>query len=230
MKTNFKSLNNQYSYISRFIERKTDLTKQCMICGNKALIQHNRTNPYEIRLLCRECRIKYNIGNNMVDELESDLPTINILEYVNQPFKKYEYRKITKKEMDIIDEAIKNNWTKKETMKKLNAHTEELKFIIRRYSEINPDIKEAFERSSKLGQRNTILNSSLNRTNTDKFNTKIIELKRAKNMSTRDISKKVDGKISINTINLIIEGKLKPSEKFKALIAEALDTEIEKIF
>ena len=232
MKSDFKSITNQACYISRFIERKTDIEKKCVVCGKPAIIQHNRVDPYKVRFLCRECRTKYKVGNHTVDETPwiDDLPIIDLAECMIRPFVISKYTNITEEQKRIIDEAIKNKWTRKETVARLKTHHKGLNDLLEKYNKLNPGKISEFKKSTKEGQRSTILKSSLNRIKSDKFNTKILELKLAKQMSTDDMVKKINHRISANTINLIIEGKLEPSERFKKLIAKALDTDVEKIF
>lgn len=230
MKTNFKSITQQATYINKFIERKTDLNKNCMFCGKPASIQHNRKNPYEVRILCRPCRTKYGLHGHTVDDKPSDLPTINLLEHINTNFKMYRDRTLTEEQMKIIDECIELNLYKAEFCKRLNVYPKALEWMLSEYEHIKPGITEKYLQAINIGRRNILLKNALNRKRSSKSNTKLIQIKEEQRLSTKDIVEKTNHKISTASLNLIIEGKLEPSDKFKKLIAKALNVKVEDIF
>lgn len=230
MKTKFDSMLQQMSYINRFIDRKTDLKKKCIVCGKPAYIQHNKINPYIIRPVCRICKNEYNLYGRTVDQTLDVLPTINILDHVNSEFRNYSDRTLTEDQMKLIDENLKLNLTKTEFSKRLNVYPKALEWMITKYDSIKPGIKEEFIRSTDIGRRNKLLNLALNRDSAGKVNNKIKEIKKQKHLSTKDIVDKANHQISVPSLNLIIEGKLKPSDKFKKIISEALEVKIEDIF
>lgn len=230
MKTNFDDMSQQMSYINRFIERNTNFKKKCIVCGKPATIQHNKINPYIIRPLCRICRNQYGLFGRTVDKTLNVLPTVNLLDYVNTKPKRYEDRVLTQEEMCLIDECIKLNLTKTVFSQRLNTHFKGLDWMIDEYEKIKPGIKEQFLQSIKKGRRNALLEKSLRQDYNTHYNTKIIKLKREKNLSTKDIVKLANNEISTMSLNLIIEGKIEANDKFKKVIAEALDVQIEDIF
>ena len=105
MKTEFSTMSQQMSYINRFIERKTDVKKECIVCGKPATIQHNRRYPFKIRPLCQNCRNHYGLNGHTVDSKPVALPTIDLLDHVITEHKLFVDRKITEDQMKLIDEG-----------------------------------------------------------------------------------------------------------------------------
>lgn len=230
MKEDFRNLSLQMSYINRFIERKTNFEKKCIVCGKPATIQHNKTNPYVVRPLCRICRDKYNLYGLTVDQTPNILPTVDLRDYINTNFKKYEDRVLTQEEMDLIDECIELKLSKTDFSRRLKTYFKGLDYMIDKYELIKPGIKEQYLESINIGRRNKLLNNSLRRYHSDTYNNKIVEIKKEKNLSTKDIVERANHQISTASLNLIIEGKIKANDTFKRLIAEALEVEVKDIF
>ena len=232
MKEKFDTLSQQMSYIDRFVERKTDIKKVCMLCGKPATIQHNKAFPYMIRVLCRPCKMKNHIMGKTVDSVIVDLPVINLKEHIVKDLKLYRDNPITEEQMKLIDLAIKNKLTKKELYTLLKSNQYGLRDLINKYEAIKPGIKEALNKSTSEGRRRVLLNNAVRRSNNlnSAVNNKINKIKLEKGLSNKDIIEKCENKISIPQLALIIEGKCEVKDKYKKMIAKALDVKVTDIF
>lgn len=232
MKRDFKDLANQMTYINKFIQRRTSLTKNCQLCGKPGKIQHNRADPYKIRILCNECKIKNDFTGKTVEQIISDVPVLNVLDYLTSPSKILKYRDITEEEKRIINKTIKfKDKTKGELCKELNISSSTLPKLIEKYEQIEPGITEKLNEAIKTKQRKILLHSALKRKD-DKsnYNKVILDFKAKNNYSTKDLVELCNNKISVLTLNLIIEGKQKPNDNYKKIIAKALQMDVNEIF
>lgn len=167
----------------------------------------------------------------MVDSYIIDLPTINILNYLNsEPILKY--RDLSEEDKFIIDEAIKNNMTKTEILNKFQITSYRLQSILDKYEEIKPGITETYNKSTKEGQRQKLYDSAMERSaKATTANNNLYKIKLERNLTTKDISNLCNGKIGVLAINLIIEGKTKnPKLRTKKIISEALGMKVEEVF
>ena len=58
MKDKFDSLEQQMTYVNRFIHRNTDIKFNCQYCGKPGRIRYYKKNPNQIHIVCRECSNK----------------------------------------------------------------------------------------------------------------------------------------------------------------------------
>lgn len=232
MKRDFKNLAQQMTYINKFIQRKTNLSKNCQICGKPGKIQHNQVDPYKIRILCNECRIKNNLLGRTVDQVISDIPIINALDYLISPSKILKYRDITEEEKRIINKTVKfHNKTKTELCRDLGISVATLPKLLEKYEIIKPGITEQLNEAIKTRQREILLQSALKRqSDTSNYNKFLLNYKKQNNYSTEDLVELCDNQISKLTLNLIIEGKQIPNDKYKKIIADSLNKSVEEIF
>ena len=223
MKTEFKNFVTQMTYITKLVNRKTDLEIKCQVCGENAMIVHNKKEPYKIKMICHTCR------TNLTAEEQRKIPYIDLEKFI-QPSKIFKYMKVSEEDKKIVYDLIDNNYSKSYIYKKYNITPGKFKCIAEEIQKEDADIfnkiNKAMYRAFSTAQVNAKL--KCHNTHTDKNN--LVEIKKKRNLSNRDLERMSNGMISQLAITKIVAGKTNPSIHTKAVFAEILGMSIADIF
>ena len=230
MKKDFDNMAKQMTYINKFLTRRTNLEKKCQKCGKPGKIQHNRANPYRIRILCLDCKKELGMSGETVDSFISDFPIIDLTEHINTESRVIKYIDLSKYYYEV-DEAIKDKISRKDFCKKYHRTYYFLNKLLETYDKEKPGIKKEFEEMTYKKRRDFLLDKALDRSKAiETSNNKIIEAKRSLGYSNKELLEKLQSPIPKITLNLIIEGKVQPTEEQKQSIAKALNKKVEDLF
>lgn len=233
MKTDFKDFSHLMGYINKFIERNTNLKKECQYCGKPAQIRYNYDNPYHIQLVCLDCKRKngfnqyYNRG-----KLISDLPIIDIRDYLTKDKQEREDRlSLTENNKQIIQSLLKTKLPKIEAIKEAGLTMYQYDRLVEQYKEnIDSDIEDKLLEVFNKNRRNKLKTVKLKSVNYSKYPNNLYKIKIERNLSNKDICKLANNTIQQESISLISTGKTEPTMITKCNLAIALQLSVADIF
>ena len=218
MKDSFDSYETQGRYILRILERNTDIKKVCQFCGKPAKLKNNKNNPYEIQLVCDNCRKNNSIN---VETGMYNIPTINIKEHLNTPFMLNKTITLTKEYIDKFNNILEGNYTKQEAIKYLNVTLSVYNKLVKEYKDkydnnIEVKLKESYSKARSYVAMETKVQDGTNN---------LAKIKLERKMTNTDIYNKVG--VTNRTISNISNGLAIPKNITVTLIATALDCSVQ---
>lgn len=229
MKQEFESIVKQNSYVSNFVKRYTNLEKKCQFCGKDALIKNNyHGDPYKIQLICRECRNKYHLNNDL---MSNKIPLIDIRDYINNNQTLNNMITLNEENKSKIDSLFNLNITKTKAAKHLGLSKVQFDKLINQYEELyDPNIKDKLNEHFLKVRSVLSLEWRLTKVSKDTGLNNLKSIKLKKKLSNREISNRSNGLLTISSISNIQTGKSYPTIKVKCKLAEVLDVSIKDIF
>ena len=225
MKDTFSNFETQGRYILRVLNTNTDIKKVCQICGKPAKLRNNRYSPYNIQLLCDDCR-KNNIINPKTDMY--NIPTINIKEHLITPIMQNKIIQLNDEYINKFNDILNGNYTKQDAIKYLGVTLMAYDKLIQEYknkidSNIEIKLKESYDRERSYRAMETRAQESI-----DTKCNNLSDIKLKKKMTNLDIYNKVG--ITNRTISNISNGIGTPKNTTITLIASALDSSVYEVF
>ena len=186
MREVFDSFDKQGRYILRLIKNHTDLDKKCQICGDKGKLKNNKLSPYEIQLVCSNCRNYLTI--NPVTEMYNEIPLINIKEHFTS--KSLQSNMITANDIkDKINIILKGGYNKSTAIKYLGVSPTKYDHLINEYSEtIDKDIKEKLNKAYRATNAISLRETKFKETRNDIYNN-LSKIKQEKGITNKLIGR-----------------------------------------
>lgn len=231
IRTDFRNYGEIREYIGKFITRNTTLEKKCQYCGKPAEIKYNFKNPYEIQLICRDCKHKRDIYKKYRSVMVPDLSTINILDYVTEK-KKYKDSKnlLSEENKLIVEKLLTTDLLKKEAIKEYCKTPYTYSKLVTMYKEnYDKDVEVKLKANFKKNQTNAIKRWT-NKNSLGKCKNNLAKLKLEHNLSNRDIEEISNHKLLYSSISAISTGKIDPKMRTKCLIAEIFNVSVADVF
>lgn len=188
IRTEFKNLGEMREYISKFILRNTTIERKCQYCGKPAQIKYNYKSPYEIQLICQECKHKKDVYRKYRSTMVPDLPTINLLDYITDD-KKYKEARflLSEKNKEIIEKLLTTDLFKKDAIKKYCKTPYVYNKLVTLYKEnYDKDIENKLKDNFKKNQVNAIKHWT-GKYSLEKCTNNLAKLKLEQNISNRDL-------------------------------------------
>ena len=232
MRMVFDNFIQQMVIINRFFERNTNLDKVCQYCGKPAEIKFSRENPYNIQLICRECKKEKNLNkSDMQGVLASDIPVINLFNHVKNTRTKCNIPILFEDEKEIINNILEKRMSKTMAIKEFNITFTQLNKIIDKYELYeDKDIKEKLNRIFNINKKNNIRQGILNHKSHYSSYNNLAKYKKERNLSNPEIAYLSRGEISISHISLICNDKVEPKIKTKCTLAEIFEVSVADLF
>ena len=231
MKKEFDSLGQQMTYINRFIHRNTDIDFSCQYCGKLGRIRHYKNHPTKIHIVCKECSNKLKLGcKENWGKILDDIPLINIEDHIINKFTLNKMIKLDRNTKKILENMLKSDKPKMETLKETGISLTYLYRLIDEYTrKVDKEYKRKLEKVFEINRTNKIKKTKLKSTvNLNSHPISLIKLE--KNLSNKDIVKLSNNRITASCLCSITEGKTKPKLITKVIIAEALKVSVKDIF
>lgn len=228
MGNKFNNNANMGRQVLRFLNNSTDVKKICQYCGKPANLKNNKYSPYNIQLVCIDCRKVHKI--NPITEMYDDIPLIDLYDHVTSSIIKNRLVKLDSEYINKIRKILKGGYNKTEAIKYLNVTSTTYKNLIKQYKErIDKNIEIKLKKVYKKTQASKIRNNTLSHRVNNKYNN-ISKIKMDKNISNNVIYKRTNGKLTNCTISNVINGKTIPKNTTCALLAKALECNVTDIF
>ncbi len=219
------------AYVGRFLTGCTTLEKNCQICGKPGTIRHNKLNPFQVQILCKDCRKELDIGNTTVDEYVIDVPILNLADYVKAPFKYLKNRPFNSEEIEIIKSWLTTDLFITRICSKYNISPETLDMIIHRYAIRDSYYLDRFYKNQRILKSRQISSHATKRGIKNKEATPLQKYKLETGLTTKEICQKCNNEITPLTVNLIAEGKvINPKIKTKEILSKGLGIKIDELF
>ena len=230
-KTDFKDLQTQATYISKFYLRHISTDKICQFCNsNKAKIINNAKDPYKIQLVCDACRKENYFSKTKMYE---GIPLIDLTKLVEDLDTIYKVNGLTKEMIKIVESALTYKGHKQDFLKEHNLGYNLFNKIIADYEALkNVKVKDVIYARFQSNRLKVARASKIK--TTTKSNNNIYYFKSLRFLSNEDIIEKVKVKynktMSMATISNICTNKVKPTMKTMCILADILDASIYELF
>ncbi len=226
MKKEFDDFGKQGRYILRLINTCTDIKKECQFCGKPANLKNNRVSPYEIQMVCHECRKIYEV--NPITEMYDEIPLINVKDHIISERLSLNFINLTDEHIAKINKILEGGYTKVSAAKYIGESITYYNRLINLYEKkFNVNIKDKLKILYKEALRNDLVNRTLGNKLNTKYNN-ISKIKLEKGITNRVICEKTG--LRNCTISYICNGKTKPKNTTIVKIAEVLECSIADLF
>lgn len=222
MKDTFDNYGLQGRYILRLINNCTDIKKVCQLCGKPAKLKNNRTSPYEIQLICDDCK-KTNVINP--ETKMYNFPTINVKDHLITKVTKSKNTHLNEEYVNKFNDILNGNYTKQQALKYLGVTQYVYDKLIKEYKyEYDLHIEEKLNKSYKKTRGFVLMRAKSNINSSNNLS----KLKIERRITNEDILNKTG--LTGKTLSDINNGLSIPKNTTCALIASVLHCSVKDIF
>lgn len=159
-----------------------------------------------------------------------DIPLINIKEHISNKAVLNKMIKLDKNTKKILEDMLKSDKPKVETLKETGIPLTYLNRLIDEYTKkVDKNYKSKLDKVFGTNRKNRIKNAKLKST-TNSDSHPLAKIKLERNLSNKDIVKLSNNRITESCLCCILEGKTNPSLVTKIKIAEALKLSVKDVF
>ena len=159
-----------------------------------------------------------------------DIPLINIKEHISNKAVLNKMIKLDKNTKKILEDMLKSDKPKVETLKETGIPLTYLNRLIDEYTKkVDKNYKSKLDKVFGINRKNRIKNAKLKST-TNSDSHPLAKIKLERNLSNKDIVKLSNNRITESCLCCILEGKTNPSLVTKIKIAEALKLSVKDVF
>lgn len=231
MKKEFKSFNQQMTYVNRYINRYTDIEMVCQYCGNKGRIRYYRECPSKVQIVCLDCSNKKGLSTAFkLGKVVEDIPLIDVEEHIVNKTVLNKMIGLNKDTKKILRDLLKSDKPKYESFKDTGLTMTVLNRLIDEYvDKVDPEYKDKLaEHFTKV--RDKKIREVKLKSVTSEDSHPITKIKLERSLTNADIVKLSNNRITVNALCMIQERKSKPKLVTKIILAEALGVSVSTLF